>query len=54
MTLSRQDENIRLSVEDNGIGIDPEAMGKIWNRFYMADESRHETHENSFALDFPW
>ena len=50
VTLSRQDENIRLSVEDNGIGIDPEAMDKIWNRFYMADESRHETHENSFGL----
>ena len=50
VTLSRQDENIRLSVEDNGIGIDPEAMDKIWDRFYMADESRHETHENSFGL----
>ena len=27
-------------MEDNGIGIGPEHIDKIWNRFYRVDKSR--------------
>lgn len=50
VTLSQSDEEISLTVSDNGPGISPENMDKIWNRFYMADRSRCETCENSFGL----
>ena len=31
-----------LTVEDDGIGIAPENLEKIWQRFYQADPSRGE------------
>lgn len=40
VTLKRDGENAMLSVRDDGIGIAPEELEKIWNRFYRADASR--------------
>ena len=34
---------VRLSVRDTGIGMTPEVMAKIFERFYRADPSRHAT-----------
>lgn len=50
VSLSSNETSVFLSVKDSGIGISPENINKIWNRFYMADSSRSETSENSFGL----
>ncbi len=50
VSLYRNENSVFLSVKDDGIGISPENMDKIWNRFYMEDSSRSETAENSFGL----
>lgn len=38
--LNADQDFIRLSVEDDGIGISKEQQEQIWNRFYQADPSR--------------
>ena len=40
ISVSGADGYARLTVQDEGIGIAPEAVPKIFNRFYRADESR--------------
>ena len=35
-----KNEKVFISVKDSGIGIPKEAIGKIWERFYKADQSR--------------
>ena len=40
VTLKKEGENVLLSVEDDGIGIEKDETEKIWNRFYRADTSR--------------
>jgi signal transduction histidine kinase len=38
-TVKRK-ETVEVSVEDNGIGINPDELDMIWERFYKADKSR--------------
>ncbi len=38
--LKKEDKNVVFTVKDNGIGIAPEHIDKIWNRFYRVDKSR--------------
>ena len=40
--LHQTEEEIRLSVKDDGIGIDQDHQEKIWQRFYQVDPSRSE------------
>ena len=43
VSLSKENSDVILSVEDNGIGIKDEDIPKITGRFYRADTSRGET-----------
>ena len=40
VSLKKEDGNIILKVEDNGIGIETEHLDKIWKRFYQVNASR--------------
>ncbi len=40
VSLKNTGDKIRLEVSDDGIGIAPEHIDKIWNRFYRADKAR--------------
>ena len=48
--LFRDGTAIKLSVRDHGIGIAPENMDKIWDRFYQVDPSRSSSEKGSFGL----
>ena len=45
LRLSCSDGAALIEVEDNGIGIASEHIGRIWERFYQVDAAR--THEAS-------
>jgi len=48
VTLNSCESKAELKVSDKGIGISPENLDKIWNRFYHEDSSRSSA--NSFGL----
>lgn len=50
VTLKADEKNVIFSVEDNGIGIKKENIGKIWERFYQEDSSRSKNENGSMGL----
>lgn len=50
VTLKKTSEGIRLSVEDDGNGIPPGELDKIWNRLYQADPSRNKKQNMGLGL----
>lgn len=40
LKVDKKEENIYITVQDSGIGIDPESLPYIFDRFYRSDESR--------------
>jgi len=50
VTLKEADHRIILSVSDDGIGIVPDELPKIWNRFYRVDKSRSSVKGVGFGL----
>jgi signal transduction histidine kinase len=42
VNVARQDGNVLVSVEDTGDGIEPEALGRMFERFWRADRARSE------------
>ena len=38
--LGRKGDEVRLTVRDDGVGIEKEAQEKVWQRFYQTDPSR--------------
>lgn len=48
--LEKTADGIRLTVEDNGIGIAKEDREKIFHRFYQADPSRSKDPDSGFGL----
>jgi signal transduction histidine kinase len=47
LKLSEQGDNAVFSIADSGIGISPEELVHIFERFYKADKSRTRTKEGS-------
>ena len=50
LTVTSEQNEAILSVQDNGIGISPEDQEKIWNRFYQVDSSRSNDDGSGLGL----
>ena len=50
VTLQSFDDCVRICVKDNGIGIAPENIDKIWERFYQEEPSRTSNESGSMGL----
>lgn len=50
VTLSQTERSVSFSVSDTGIGIAPEAQGRLFERFYKVDTARRRTEESSTGL----
>ena len=42
ITIESPNEKVNVSIKDNGVGIEPEELKNIWDRFYKIDKSRSE------------
>lgn len=50
LTLRRTEQGAVLSVKDDGIGIAPENIDKVWQRFWQADASRGDEGSSGLGL----
>ncbi len=46
----RTDGQVKVSIIDQGIGIDKDQLSKIFDRFYRTDQSRSKDSQNGFGL----
>ena len=47
ISASKTDDGAEIIVSDNGIGISPEHIDKIWTRFYRVDDVRNDEYGSS-------
>lgn len=47
VTAKKNDDITKITISDNGIGIAPENLNKIWNRFYRVDDVRNDQYESN-------
>lgn len=50
VNLRAENQNIVLSVADNGVGIASDELPNIWNRFYRVEKSRSAAKGSGFGL----
>jgi two-component system sensor histidine kinase CiaH len=52
ITLSSKvaDDSVRLSIKDEGVGIERQALEHVFDRFYRADNSRQKASQSGFGL----
>ena len=50
LSLKKEQEKAVLRVEDDGIGIAPEDLDKVWQRFWQADPGREENGSTGLGL----
>lgn len=50
VSLKEDDAAITLTVADDGIGIAPDQLPQIWNRFYRVDKSRSTSKQTGLGL----
>ncbi len=50
LSLEKDGDKIQLSVKDDGIGIMPEDLNKIWQRFWQEDPSRNDRGSSGLGL----
>jgi signal transduction histidine kinase len=43
VTVAQEDDHVRVSVQDSGIGVSPEELPRLFDRFYQADASLTRT-----------
>ena len=50
VTLARAGGKLRLSVADDGAGLNEAELAKVWDRFYQTDASRNKETNNGLGL----
>ena len=50
LSLKKEEGRAVLRVEDDGIGIAPEDLDKVWQRFWQADPGREENGSTGLGL----
>ena len=50
INANKQQDIVTISVKDNGIGMTKEQLDRIFDEFYMADESRRKKDSSGLGL----
>lgn len=50
LAASHEDETVRVSVHDDGVGLGPQHLSLVFDEFYKADEARHDLNTQGLGL----